>query len=124
MLSYYVRRAGRLFIRDTPSKIPSERFVPLGISTNDHSHFFRTAKLQGSKYGSDEHIEQIASRFDESMKQTFRLGDEMCFIQFGSVSDKDDKYAIRAGKLKLSGYVLWLLAVTKPKAVFATLVKM
>lgn len=48
----------------------------------------------------------------------------MCFIQFGSVSDKDDKYAIRAGKLKLSGYVLWLLAVTKPKAVFATLVKM
>lgn len=57
------------------------------------------------------------------MKRTFRLGDEMGSIQFGSVSDRDDKYAIRAGKLKLSGYVLWLLAVTKPKAVFATLVK-
>lgn len=57
------------------------------------------------------------------MKRTFRLGDEMRFIQFGSVSDKDDKYAIRASKLKLSGYVLWLLAVIKLHVVFATLVK-
>lgn len=47
----------------------------------------------------------------------------MGFIQFGSVSDRDDKYAIRAGKLKLSGYVLWLLADIKVNAVFATLVK-
>lgn len=45
----------------------------------------------------------------------------MCFIQFGSV--RDDKYAIRAGQLKLSGYVLWLLTGIKPNAVFATLVK-
>lgn len=45
-------------------------------------------------------------RFDESTKRTFRSVDEMSLIQFGSVSDRDDKCGIRAGKLKLSGYVL------------------
>ena len=69
-----------------------------------HIHSYLIAKLLGSKYDSDEHIEQIATRFDESTKRTFRDVNEISLIQFGSVADRDDKYGIRAGKLKLTGY--------------------
>ncbi len=62
-------------------------------------------KLQNTKYGTDEHINLIATRFDEAAKRTFRSSEELCLIQFGSVADQDINSGIRRGSLRLAGCV-------------------
>lgn len=61
-------------------------------------------KLRDSRYGADEHIQQIAERFDETAKKTFKGPDDLCVITFGSLADKDLAYGIRSGKLKIDGW--------------------
>ena len=60
-------------------------------------------KLEKSKYGTGEHINLIATRFDETAKRTFRSSEELCLIQFGSVADADPNAGIRRGSLRLTG---------------------
>lgn len=61
-------------------------------------------KLSGSIYGTPENITQIAERFDETTKRTFRSVDDKCMVQFGSPRDTDAAHDIRSGRLKLAGY--------------------
>lgn len=61
-------------------------------------------KLRNSRYGTDEHIRQIAERFDETTKKTFKGPNDLCVVPFGSVADKDPEYNIKSGKLKIDGY--------------------
>ena len=65
---------------------------------------FQSERLRSSLYNSTEHIKQIASRFDETTKRTFRGSEEYCSIPFGSAMDKDPAHDIRSGRLKLKGY--------------------
>ncbi|KAG2043946.1 hypothetical protein BDR03DRAFT_940321 [Suillus americanus] len=61
-------------------------------------------KLSGSKHYSDPKIvAQMADSFDKSAKLRFRKPDEPSYIKFGTIRDKDLKYDIRSGQLKLAG---------------------
>jgi hypothetical protein len=64
-----------------------------------------TEKLRGSVYGSPENVAQIAERFDETTKRTFKSVEDPCIVQFGSTRDNDATCNIRSGKLKLTGWV-------------------
>ena len=64
---------------------------------------YKLERLENSKYGEDEHINLIATRFDETAKRTFRSKDELCLIQFGSIADQDPANGIRRGSLRLTG---------------------
>ena len=63
---------------------------------------FVADKLKDSPYGDKDCVEQIANRFDETAKKTFRGSDDACRVQFGSLSDNDPDHSIRSGKLKFS----------------------
>jgi hypothetical protein len=54
-------------------------------------------------------IAQMTSIFDKTTKLRFRNPDEPSYVKFGSTRDKDLKYDIRSGQLKLAGFVhlLW-----------------
>jgi hypothetical protein len=60
-------------------------------------------KLKSSKYGSQEAVEHITRRFDETTKRLFRDDRSLQFISFGSPLDKDPAVGIRGGQLKLTG---------------------
>ncbi|KLO05433.1 hypothetical protein SCHPADRAFT_911041 [Schizopora paradoxa] len=60
-------------------------------------------RLKTSTFGSYEHVNLITDRFDDTAKKTFKDGDEMCLVQFGSFNENDAAHGIRAGKIKLTG---------------------
>ncbi|KAI5115029.1 hypothetical protein M0805_009482, partial [Coniferiporia weirii] len=70
--------------------------------TAEAKSFIRN-KLRNSKYGSEEQVEQISERFDETTKKIFGDTKDVCLVPFGNISDKDLEHGIRSGKLKLSG---------------------
>ena len=63
-------------------------------------------KLKNSKYGTDDALDHIAKKFDETTKRLFRDKRDMQFIPFGSPLDKDPSVGIRGGQLKLTGCVV------------------
>ena len=63
-----------------------------------------TDKLKGSKYGSEDDINEMVKIFDDRSKRIFRSEIETTYIPFGRVSDRDSVYGIVGGKLKLTGY--------------------
>jgi hypothetical protein len=62
-------------------------------------------KLSGSNYSILEMVAQMTSVFDKTTKLRFRKPDEPSYVKFGTVRDKDLKYDIRSGQLKLAGFV-------------------
>ena len=60
-------------------------------------------KLQNSRYGADDIVEDMGKAFDEATKRLFRNAEDVSLIAFGSAIDKDPANGIRAGKLRLSG---------------------
>ena len=62
-------------------------------------------KLRGSKFGNDEDIMLMTDCFDKTTKHRFTNPDEPSYIKFGSTRDKDPNFNIRAGQLKLPGWV-------------------
>ncbi|KAF8652555.1 hypothetical protein AX16_004338 [Volvariella volvacea WC 439] len=59
--------------------------------------------LSGSKYQDKASVDLVVECFDKSTKLTFRDINEPSFIRFGSVFDKDPKFNINMGKLKIEG---------------------
>jgi hypothetical protein len=59
----------------------------------------------GSNYSILEIVAQMTSVFDKITKLLFRKPDEPSYVEFGTVCDKDLKYDIRSGQLKLAGFV-------------------
>jgi hypothetical protein len=66
---------------------------------------YNSAKLEGSVYGIDEQINDMSDIFDKTTKRLFRNPEEPCFIKFGARRDKDLRFGIVNGQLKLSGWV-------------------
>lgn len=62
-------------------------------------------KLRNSKYGTQDTVEHITKRFDETTKRLFRDKKDLQYVQFGSPLDKDPSVGIRQGQLKLTGRV-------------------
>ena len=60
-------------------------------------------KLRNSKYGTQDTVEHITKRFDETTKRLFRDKKEPQYVLFGSPLDKDPSVGIRQGQLKLTG---------------------
>ncbi|KAI0279701.1 hypothetical protein BGY98DRAFT_1089080 [Russula aff. rugulosa BPL654] len=60
-------------------------------------------KLRSSKYGTQDSLEHITKRFDETTKRLFRDKKDTQYVQFGSPLDKDPSVGIRQGQLKLTG---------------------
>jgi hypothetical protein len=60
-------------------------------------------KLEGCRYGTPEQVNDIAECFDKSTKRLFKNRKDPCFIKFGARGDKDVKYGIANGQLKLRG---------------------
>lgn len=61
-------------------------------------------KLKGTSFA--EEVKNITECFDKTTKLRFRNSDEPAYIKFGSMKDQDLALNIRAGHLKLAGYVL------------------
>ena len=59
--------------------------------------------LRGTKYEDD--TDYITNCFDKSAKLTFRNANEPQFVKFGRANDTNSALGIRAGQLKLLGYV-------------------
>ena len=59
--------------------------------------------MRDSRYGTAEHIKQIADRFDETTKKTFKGPNDLCVIPFGSMADKDPNHGIKSGRLRIDG---------------------
>ena len=72
-------------------------------TTHHNSHPIDKLTTYSSPYASDEHVALIASRFDETVKRTFRNPEDVCLVPFGSLFDKDPENGIVNGKMRLSG---------------------
>ena len=99
------RHPSRIYVRHSESKGIFDR------SNNKPSCFdvsltkSNSAKLEGSVYGSDEQINEMSDIFDRTTKRLFRKPEEPCFIKFGARLDKDARFGIVNGQLKLTGWV-------------------
>jgi len=78
---------------------------PCKRSTTDSILIDHLAKLSGSNFSSPDMIAQMTGIFDKTTKIRFRKPDEPSYIKFGSTREKDLKYDIRSGQLKLAGFV-------------------
>jgi len=63
------------------------------------------AKLANSPYGAPEVVEHMADIFDKTTKLRFRNAGDPQYIKFGTIRDKDPEHDIRAGQLKIPGWV-------------------
>ena len=98
--------ARRLDVRDKASNGTYQRYIVSLIYMESIDSVSATlGKLEGSFYGTEDHIQQISNRFDETTKKTFRSATDVCLVPFGSTTDRDLEHGIRSGKLKLAGYV-------------------
>ncbi len=66
------RRARRFIIRDITSQGVPSKYVYAALFGSQNEMNVPSEKLQNTKYGTDEHINLIATRFDEAAKRTFR----------------------------------------------------
>ncbi|KAJ8595460.1 hypothetical protein M405DRAFT_929541 [Rhizopogon salebrosus TDB-379] len=82
---------------------PAECCLQGSIFVTRRAHTLLQDKLSGSNYSSPEIIAQLTSIFDKTTKLRFRNPDEPSYVKFGTVRDKDPKYDIRSGQLKLAG---------------------
>ncbi|KAG0708560.1 hypothetical protein DFH29DRAFT_423264 [Suillus ampliporus] len=82
---------------------PAECCLQGSVFVTRRAHTLLQKKLLGSNYSSPEMIAQMTSIFDKSTKLRFRKPDEPSYIKFGTTRDKDTKYGIRSGQLKLVG---------------------
>ncbi|KAG1721510.1 uncharacterized protein EDB91DRAFT_1176212 [Suillus paluster] len=82
---------------------PAECCLQGSVFVTRRAHTLLRNKLSGSNYSSPEMIAQMTSIFDKSTKLRFRKPDEPSYIKFGTIRDKDAKYDIRSGQLKLVG---------------------
>ncbi|KAG0702791.1 hypothetical protein DFH29DRAFT_804384 [Suillus ampliporus] len=82
---------------------PAECCLQGSVFVTRRAHTLLQKKLSGSNYSSPEMIAQMTSIFDKSTKLRFRKPDEPSYIKFGTNRDKDTKYDIRSGILKLAG---------------------
>ena len=74
-------------------------FVPLVLATNTNS----LAKLEGSRYGNTEDINEMLEHFETSAKPGFADDSERSYIKFGTRRDTDAKVGIHRGQLALEG---------------------
>jgi len=63
-------------------------------------------KLEGSKYCNPDILKQMTEIFDKTTKLRLRNAEDPQYIKFGTVRDKDPKYDIRSGQLRLSGMMV------------------
>lgn len=83
---------------------PAECSLQGSVFVTSRARTLLQQKLSGSKHYSDpKTIAQMAEIFDKSAKLRFRKPDEPSYIKFGTIRDKDLKYDIRSGQLKLAG---------------------
>lgn len=59
--------------------------------------------LSGSRFHED--VPVMAEKFDKATKLAFRDPTDPQYIKFGNVRDRDPDLGIRAGQLRLDGYV-------------------
>ncbi|KAG2043917.1 hypothetical protein BDR03DRAFT_1047251 [Suillus americanus] len=84
---------------------PAECSLQGSVFVTSRARTLLQKKLSGSKRYSDPKIvAQMADIFDKSAKLWFRKPDEPSYIKFGTIRDKDLKYDIRSGQLKLAGF--------------------
>ncbi|KAG2353445.1 hypothetical protein BDR07DRAFT_1367118 [Suillus spraguei] len=82
---------------------PAECCLQGSVFVTSRARTLLQKKLSGSEHYSDPKIiAQMADIFDNSTKLGFRKPDEPSYIKFG-IRDKDPKYDIRSGQLKLAG---------------------
>jgi hypothetical protein len=83
---------------------PAECCLQGSVFVTSRARTLLRKKLLGSEHYSDPKIiAQMADIFDKSTKLRFRKPDEPSYIRFGTIRDKDPKYDIRSGQLKLAG---------------------
>ncbi|KAI0318140.1 hypothetical protein OF83DRAFT_1171352 [Amylostereum chailletii] len=94
------------FANATPIEI-EEIATPAGIflgsvMVRHRAHQYLTNKLVGSKFGTPEYVNSITEEFDRSTKKRFKgTGDS--WVKFSSMAtDRDLKFGIRNGQIKLS----------------------
>ncbi|KAG2153153.1 hypothetical protein DEU56DRAFT_954958 [Suillus clintonianus] len=82
---------------------PAECRLQGSVFVTDRAQTLLQKKLSGSNYSSPDIIDEMTKIFDKSTKLRFRKPDEPSYIKFGTTRDKDPKYDIRSGQLKLVG---------------------
>ncbi|KAG1746337.1 hypothetical protein EDB19DRAFT_1905800 [Suillus lakei] len=83
---------------------PAECSLQGSVFVTSRARTLLQKKLSGSEqYSNPTIIAQMAGIFDNSTKLRFRKPDEPSYIRFGTIRDKDLKYDIRSGQLKLAG---------------------
>ncbi|KAJ8595459.1 hypothetical protein M405DRAFT_759150 [Rhizopogon salebrosus TDB-379] len=82
---------------------PAECCLQGSVFVTRRAHTLLLKKLLGSNYSILEMVAQMTSVFDKITKLRFRKPDEPSYVEFGTVCDKDLKYDIRSGQLKLAG---------------------
>ncbi|KAG1792838.1 uncharacterized protein HD556DRAFT_1378586 [Suillus plorans] len=83
---------------------PAECCLQGSVFVTSRARTLLQKKLSGSEhYSNPEIIAQMTEIFDNSTKLRFRKPDEPSYIKFGTIRDKDLKYNIRSGQLKLAG---------------------
>ncbi|KAG1718149.1 hypothetical protein EDB19DRAFT_1651288 [Suillus lakei] len=84
---------------------PAECCLQGSVFVTSRARTLLQKKLSGSEqYSNPKIIAQMAGIFDNSTKLRFRKPDEPSYIKFGTIRDKDLKYDIRSGQLKMSGF--------------------
>ncbi|KAG1734623.1 hypothetical protein EDB19DRAFT_1638867 [Suillus lakei] len=84
---------------------PAECCLQGSVFVTSRARTLLQKKLSGSvQYSNPKIIAQLADIFDKSTKLRFRKPDEPSYIRFGTIRDKDPKYDIRSGQLKLAGF--------------------
>ncbi|KAH9912668.1 uncharacterized protein B0H18DRAFT_1088342 [Fomitopsis serialis] len=61
------------------------------------------AKLEGSRFASEEHFKSMVDCFETKAKPTFRDPSKSAYIKFGASCDFEDKYHIKRGAISLKG---------------------
>ncbi|KAG1903416.1 uncharacterized protein F5891DRAFT_1019283 [Suillus fuscotomentosus] len=83
---------------------PAECCLQGSVFVTSRARTLLQKKLSGSEhYSNPKIVAQMAEIFDNSTKLRFRKPDEPSYIRFGTIRDKDPKYDIRSGQLKLAG---------------------
>ncbi|KZP05973.1 hypothetical protein FIBSPDRAFT_903144 [Athelia psychrophila] len=86
------------YISNTPARI--EEIAPTEYrleGSMQRAHGRLAEKLAGSKYGSPEDLANMTSCFDKTTKLRFRNPDELSYIKFGGVRDKDPEHTLYTG---------------------------
>ncbi|KAG2104014.1 uncharacterized protein F5147DRAFT_615286 [Suillus discolor] len=82
---------------------PAECCLQGSVFVTSRARTLLQEKLLGSEhYSNPDIIAQMTETFDNSTKLGFRKPDEPSYTKFGTIRDKDLKYNIRSGQLKLA----------------------